>query len=213
MKLLILLSLIISLSCFAATQQSKPLYGLGKVLEYKNTETDKKEYFLLVKVEKQSGLIPIKSKSVTEIRNLAKLKNGFVVFKGNIRTISVKKGEITTNREFIEFSEVKELSLNSLALKNDDIDIHKKESVFSPIPGPTRTEFSLNDEATGVALATSAAMILSAGVDAGNSNNIRQQITQGLVLTSGMIILASKLKDAFKVQYSQWRLNSKRASD
>jgi hypothetical protein len=209
MKKLIVL-LLFSLNALAVES-----YGIGKIVKVDKKNSlgfGKIQHFLVIKHGNQLGALPIITNKKFSQKDLDKTKDKVVIFRGRIKSKKFKFKERVETVEVIDFAKMKELSFNDLNIafqkvneKKPDYDLEKKN--YAP------KNIALNDSTAQTAILTSAALLLNDfQASEGPQGKLRRDLTAGVILTSGIIMLADKLKKSIKID-GNWSMNPQNKED
>lgn len=203
MKKILVLFILWSISLSAFAYQT---YGIGKLVKIEGNT--KHPYILIIKTDDKVGVLPIDHKD-KNVKKLQDLNNKFVVFNGRIlsKKVEIFEGK-NTNEEVIALDSLREFQLKDLRL--DDKQISRVEQTLENKNTPSlnkRARVQLDDGLTQSAIFTGGALLAhSAATSNMDSGDTRKDIGQMVILSSGLILMAKKVKDYYKLDWGDWHI-------
>jgi hypothetical protein len=188
-------------------------YGVGKVVKA-SPEAKKAlgfDYYLVVKKGNQVGAMPIDVGGTVVPTKISDLEGQFVIFRGEIGLELSPLAEDTVSVETIAFNKLKKISLADLRPEVDKFPKLEPASSFRLNPGASKWTFRLDNQFTQAALLTSAAFILNENTAYDSDGySIGRDITRGVILSTGLLLMADRLNRAFSVEFGEWEMQEDR---
>jgi len=179
-------------------------HGIGRIAEV--DDGGKKRYFLLIKDQEQVGIIPVKINDKVDVKKLTELKEKLVVFNGKMLSEKTLEGELEQFTDVIALSSLREFNLKDISMDKVNIDRVEQKIEMSHNPGQAKqATIRLDDRVTQAALFTGTGLLF---VDAANSNtssnDYRKDVSKLLVISAGLVMLAEKIKQRYKIDWGTW---------
>jgi hypothetical protein len=179
-------------------------HGIGKIAEVQ--EGKEKRYFLLIKDQDQVGILPIKLNEKMSAKTMSELKEKMVVFRGRILSEKFFTGELEQYTDIIVFSELREFGLKDLRMGQANIDrVEQKLDMKQKPNAASRATVRLDDRVTQAALFTGAGLLVAdAAYMNSSSNDTRKDMSKLLIVSAGLVMLAEKIKQRYKIDWGNW---------
>lgn len=190
-------------------------YGIGKIVKVSKKDAvgfGNIQYFLVVKQGEQVGAMPIIFNDKIAEKDVVNKIDQIVIFRGKIKSQKFKQKERVETVDVVDFVKLKKLTFKDL---NDNIaEINKKDPSFNLRVQPKKNRFVLSDDVAQKAILTSAALLLNdmAATDR-PQGKFDRDLTAGVLLTSGIIMMADKIKKMVKVEQDDWHLPDNQAAE
>jgi hypothetical protein len=181
-------------------------YGFGKLIKVNDPKLSA-QYILLVKDGDKLGALPIKETTSINKKKLDPLVDEYVIFVGKIEQDQFTTVEGSMNAELIELSEIKVFEMKSLQLADKDVKAVKTDSrqaVNKPRTIKKRT-IRLDDHTAQSAILTGSLLMAHSAGTAGQAKPARE-LGQMLIIGSGLVMMAGKLKNMYKIEDSHWEI-------
>lgn len=201
--LLLMICFIFTISSYAFES-----YGIGRVVKVPKKQAvgfGNLQYFLVVKQGEQVGAMPIVFNDKFKEKEIASKVDQIVIFRGKIKSKKFKSSERVETVEVVDFVKLKKLTFADI--NNNITEINKKDPNFDLRVKPKRNSFTLSDDTAQKAVLTSAALLLNDMQAAeGDQGKMRRDLTAGVLLTGGIVMMAQKLGKMIKVEKDDWDL-------
>jgi hypothetical protein len=181
-------------------------YGFGKLIKVKDEKLSA-QYILLVKDGEKLGALPIVETKQVNKKHLNPLVDEYVIFVGKVIKDQLTTIEGSMNAELIELSEIKAFEMKSLQLADSDVKAVKTDSrqaVNKPRTIRKRT-IRLDDHTAQSAILTGSLLMAHSAGTAGQAKPARE-LGQMLIIGSGLVMMAGKLKNMYKIEDSHWEI-------
>ncbi len=179
-------------------------HGIGRIAEV--TEAGKKKYFLLIKDQNQVGIIPVKMNAKFDAKILGDLKEKLVVFNGKILSEKFFEGELEQFTDVIVLSSLREFTLKDISMDKMNIDRVEQKIEMTNNPGQAKqATIRLDDRVTQAAIFTGAGLLAVDAINSnGSGNELNKETSKLLVISAGLIMLAEKIKQRYKIDWGNW---------
>jgi hypothetical protein len=181
-------------------------HGIGRIAEV--TEAGKKKYFLLIKDQDQVGIIPVKINEKVDAKKLSDLKEKLIVFNGKILSEKTFEGELEQFTDVIALSSLREFNLKDISMDKINIDRVEQKIEMTQNPGQAKkATIRLDDRVTQAALFTGTGlMVADAAYMNSSGDDTRKDISKLLVISAGLVMLAEKIKQRYKIDWGNWNI-------
>lgn len=201
--LIFIVCLFFTLSSFAIES-----YGIGKIVKVPKSQAvgfNNLQYFLVIKQADQVGAMPIVFNKSFKEKDIASKVDKIVIFRGKIKSKKFKRAERVETVEVVDFVKLKKLTFADI--NNNIAEINKKDPSFDLKVKPKKNTITMSDNTTQKAVLTSAALLLNDMQAAeGDQGKMRRDLTAGVLLTGGIVMMAKKLGEIIKVEKDDWDL-------
>jgi hypothetical protein len=179
-------------------------HGIGRIAEV--DEGGKKRYFLLIKDQEQVGIIPVKINDKVDAKKLANLKEKLVVFNGKMLSEKTLEGELEQFTDVIALSSLREFNLKDISMDKVNIDRVEQKIEMSQNPGQAKqATIRLDNRVTQAALFTGAGLLVADAAYMNSSgDDTRKDLSKLLVISAGLVMLAEKIKQRYKIDWGNW---------